>query len=65
MMINPPIDKLIDKVGCKYALVITTAKRARHLIDKKSDMIDETKVNPVSLAAEEIYKGKVEARVED
>lgn len=65
MMINPPIDKLIDKVGCKYALVITTAKRARHIIEKKADMIEEEKVNPVSVAAEEIYAGKVEARVED
>ena len=65
MMIQPPIDKLIDKVGCKYALVIATAKRARHLIDKKSDMIEETRVNPVTKAAEEIYAGKVVARVED
>ncbi len=65
MMIQPPIDKLIEKVGCKYALVITTAKRARHLIEKKNDMITDTNVNPVSKAAEEIYEGKVEARKED
>ncbi len=65
MMIQPPIDKLIDKVGCKYALVVTTAKRARHLIEKKADMMNDANVNPVSKAAEEIYDGKVEARTED
>lgn len=36
MMIDPPIDKLVDKIGCKYALVIVTAKRARFLLDKSS-----------------------------
>ena len=65
MMIQLPIDKLIEKVGCKYALVVTTAKRARTLIEKRGDMIADTNVNPVSKAAEEIYEGKVEARKED
>ena len=39
MMIDPPIDKLIEKIGCKYALVCVTAKRARYLLDKRSEML--------------------------
>ena len=42
MMIDPPIDKLVDKVGCKYALVCLLTKRARHLLDKKADMLNAT-----------------------
>ena len=36
MMIDPPIDKLVYKVGCKYALVAVIKKRARYLLDKKN-----------------------------
>ena len=65
MMIDPPIDKLITKVGCKYALVSVTAKRARYFLDKRSEMLDATKINPVPYAAKELYDGRVEARVEE
>lgn len=64
MMIQPPIDKLIDKVGCKYALVIMTAKRARQHLNKFIESDDEVKVNPVSKAAEELYTGKIIAKEE-
>ncbi len=65
MMIDPPIDKLIDKIGCKYALVCVTSKRARFLLDKRGEMLETSKINPVTYAAKELYEGKVEARVED
>ncbi len=65
MMIDPPIDKLIDKVGCKYALVCVTAKRARFLLDKKGDMLSDMAVNPVSYAAKELYSGNVEVKTEE
>lgn len=29
MLIDPPIDKLVQKVGCKYELAILVAERAR------------------------------------
>ena len=64
MMIDPPIDKLLDKTGCKYALVCLISKRARHLLDKKGEMLAETGARAVSVAAREIYKGSVEARNE-
>lgn len=65
MMIDPPIDKLIEKIGCKYALVCVTSKRARFLLDKRGEMLETSKINPVTYAAKELYEGKVEARTED
>lgn len=65
MMIYPPIDKLVDQTGCKYALVIATAKRAKYLADKKADMLDASDDTPISYAAKEIYDGKVEVKTED
>ncbi len=65
MMIDPPIDKLVDKVGCKYALVCLVTKRSRQLLDKKSEMLDAENIRAVSYAAHEVYDGKVEARYED
>ena len=66
MMIDPPIDKLVDKVGCKYALVCLVTKRARFILDKKAEMLEQDKsLRPVSIAAHEVYDGKVEARCEE
>ena len=59
MMIEPPIDKLIDKIGCKYALVRLVVDRAHQLNDKYPDMLEETGVRAVSMAAKEIHEGKV------
>ncbi len=65
MMIDPPIDKLVDKVGCKYALVCLLTKRTRYLLDKKADMLNAENMRAVSYAAHEVYDGAVEARYED
>ena len=65
MMIDPPIDKVVDQVGCKYALVCLITKRARHLLDKKAEMLEAENLRAVSLAAHEVYDGTVEARYED
>ena len=58
MMIDPPIDKLVDKVGCKYALVCLVTKRSRYLLDKKAEMLDAENLRAVSYAAQEVYSGK-------
>lgn len=65
MLIDPPIDKLIEKVGCKYALVCLVAQRARTLEDKKADFLAQTETNPISYAAKEVYEGKVKLAYED
>ena len=64
MLIQPPIDKLIDKIGSKYALVCLVTKRARQLYDKRVNLLEETDVKAVTYAAEEIYNDKVHMIVE-
>ena len=65
MLIDPPIDKLIEKVGCKYALVCLVAQRARYLEDKKADFLSQNNENPITYASKEIYNGKVKLAYED
>jgi DNA-directed RNA polymerase subunit omega len=59
MMTEPPIDKLIKKADCRYALTCVVAKRARQLIGQEQEYLEQSGMKPVSLAAKEIYEGKV------
>ena len=65
MLVDPPIDKLVETVGNKYALVGILSKRARTLMDKRHDYLEQEGVNAVSLAAHEVIDGKVEGVAED
>lgn len=60
MMIDPPIDKLISMTECRYALTCAVSHRARTLISQEQDHLLDSGLKPVSLAAKEIYEGKVE-----
>ena len=60
MLVDPPIDKLVDKVGNKYALVGLLSKRSRTLMEKRADYIEQENLNAVSLAAHEVIDGKIE-----
>ncbi len=60
MLIDPPIDNLVETVGNKYALVGILSKRARTLMEKRHDYIEQENANPISLAAHEVIEGKVE-----
>lgn len=64
-MVNPPIDKLIKKAPCRYALVVGLAKRAKEITAMTKDDAEKPKKKPISLAAEEIYTGKISIKVED
>lgn len=57
---DPPIDKLVEKTGNKYALVGILSKRARTLMEKRHDYLESENINAVSLAAKEVIDGKVE-----
>jgi DNA-directed RNA polymerase omega subunit len=59
MMIDPPIDKLIEKVGCKYALCSLVTKRSRYLMEKMPAVLEDSGIKVVSYAAKEIFDGKV------
>ncbi len=62
MMIDPPIDKLIKKTECRYALVCGVAKRARQLETQYSDMLEKSGMKAISLAAQEVFEGEVEIK---
>lgn len=65
MMIDPPIDKLVDKIGNKYALVCLLTKRARFLIAKKPDLLEEGAESAISLAARELQQNKIRIAYEN
>ena len=58
-MIGPELDKILEKVDCRYTLVVEVAKRARQLVQGAQPLTDEPDENPVSQAVEEIYNDKV------
>lgn len=64
MMIEPPIDKLIEKVGCKYSLCCLITKRARYLQDQMPQVLLDAKTKSVSYAAKEVYDGSIRATIE-
>lgn len=58
-MIQPELDKILEKVDCRYTLVVEVAKRARQLVDKAQPLTEDVNPNPVSEAVDEIYADKV------
>lgn len=62
MLMEPPIDKLIEKSESKYALVTALSKRARTLEAKEPDMLEESKIKSISYAANEFYENKIEIK---
>ena len=62
MIHKPPIDELAQEVGSKYALCIVASKRARQIMEQaqnqgNTEILDIEK--PLSVAAQEIYDGKL------
>ncbi len=64
MMIEPPIDKLIKKAPCRYALVCGLAKRAKELAAVNSPELENSKMKPISYAANEIYNEKIIIKID-
>ena len=60
MLIDPPIDKLVETVGNKYALVGLLSKRSRTIMEKRHDYLEQENANAITVAAREIVDGKVE-----
>ena len=59
MLVDPPIDKIIKMADCRYELVCAVSKRARDLMQQEGDYLNANKLKPISVAAKEIYDGKV------
>lgn len=58
-MMEPSLDLLMKKVGSKYALVVTAAKRARQLMAGEPELVRVESEKPVTIALEEIAKDHV------
>lgn len=56
MMNYPSITELVDKVGCRYMLVMAVACRARQLLTDTEKLGDK---NAVTMAVEELYTDKI------
>ncbi len=59
MLVDPGINKLLEKVDSRYTLVIETAKRARQIAQGEEPLVECKSENPVTIAAHEIAAGKV------
>ena len=58
-MSEPNLNSILEKVDCRYTLVVEVAKRARQLVDGADPLTDDPNPNPVSQAAKEIDSSKV------
>ncbi len=58
-MFQPELDVILDKVDCRYTLIVEIAKRARQIIDGAEPLTEEVNPNPVSQAIEEIVDDKI------
>lgn len=56
MMNKPGVNELVDKVGCRYMLVMAVAKRARQLLNDPDKLGDK---NPVTKAVEELDADRI------
>ncbi len=58
MLLEPPIDKLIKKAECRYALTCAVAKRAREIATSTEETGEQLMEKPITIACKEIYEGK-------
>ena len=61
MLVKPTVLELLTKVDNRFELVTITAKRARQLAAGSTPLTKKEETSPVSLAADEIFEGKVVA----
>lgn len=76
-MIHPSYTELMEAINegsemedqplvtSRYSVVLATSKRARQLIAGREPMVPSAGKKPLSIAVEEIYKGKVHILPED
>lgn len=58
-MLEPELDKILEKVDCRYTLVMEVAKRARQLVDGAQGLTEDVDPNPVSEAVKEVYEDRI------
>ena len=58
-MIDPPVDKLIAKSKCRFALVCVVAKRAKELHAMEEEALEKSGLKAITYAAKEFYEDKI------
>lgn len=76
-MLHPSYSDLLDAINkdvekgeppvanSRYSVVMATSRRARQLIDGQEPFVDGRGKKPLSVAVEELNKGKISVVVED
>lgn len=60
MIVEQPIDKIIERAGCKYVLVKGLAKRARKIVETQNAKNLDGENKPLTLASREYWNGNFE-----
>ncbi len=55
MLLEPPVDKMTEKIGNPFVLAILVGKRAKYLASLKQDTLEKE----VTRAITELYEGKI------
>ena len=59
-IVQPSINELVEKVDCRYTLVVEASKRARQLVDGQQPLISASEeLKPLKIAVEEINHGLI------
>ena len=59
MMLEPPMNELLDQIPSRYMLVNVVAQRARQIASEAEDAGIPLDDKPVSIAIREVADGKV------
>ena len=59
MLSKPPITGITEKVPNLYTLTMAVSKRARQIASKENEVMIPGHEKPVSIAANDVYKGNV------
>ena len=65
MMLEPPMNKLLEQVPSRYMLVNVVAQRARQVATEAEDTGISLDDKPVTIAIREVAEGKVELDQEE
>ena len=60
MIIDPPIEKMSEKVGNKYVLCVLASKRALQLQKEHIENMENAPIPELTEAAEEIWSGDIQ-----
>jgi len=64
-MIDPSIEKLLEKVDTRYEIIIAASKRARNLYKGAETTYDKSKLKPVTIAVKEINDNSIKCITSD